>query len=77
MGRFEIYTALEVSLRLAFISALLLLPSIPMTSAIASTLHHEQFSLRHNEWLRVMAQTPNLLVIQDQGALSSGNQWGT
>lgn len=36
-----------------------------MTSTLPSSLHQEQFSLRHDELLRVLSQTANLLIIQD------------
>lgn len=43
-----------------------------MTAAIASTLHQETFSLRHDELLRVFSHTPNLLIVQDLDGVCMG-----
>jgi len=43
-----------------------------MTAAIASTLHQERFSLRHDELRRILSQTSNLLVIQDLDGVCMG-----
>ncbi len=43
-----------------------------MTATIASTLHQETLSLRHDELLRVLIQTPNLLIVQDLDGVCMG-----
>ncbi|MEO1521385.1 MAG: glucosylglycerol 3-phosphatase [Cyanobacteria bacterium J06633_2] len=43
-----------------------------MTFSLSSKLHHDTFSLDHNELMRVLSQIPNLLVIQDLDGVCMG-----
>jgi glucosylglycerol 3-phosphatase len=43
-----------------------------MSTGLPSTLHRETFSLRHDELLRILSQTSNLLIIQDLDGVCMG-----